>query len=101
MSDEQKHTPGPWKVSRRFDIYQDLGIAVGGTYIGTTRGNTAMPDSIAAVDEANARLIATAPELLEACKAVSEFGIPDRDAGPLMVQLYEAIAKAEGKEAAI
>ena len=61
------HTPGPWKVSRRFDIHQDL-QSVGGTYIGTTRGNHELPEAVALVDEANARLIAAAPELLSACE---------------------------------
>ena len=64
------HTPGPWKVLRRFEIYQDLGPNVGGTYIGTTAGNRVLPESVARVDEENARLMAAAPELLDACRDV-------------------------------
>lgn len=59
------HTPGPWKVSRRFDVYQDIGYAAGGTYIGTTRGNKPLPASVQRVDEANAKLIAAAPDMKE------------------------------------
>lgn len=67
------HTPGPWKVPRRFDIYQDLGPNVGGTYIGTTAGNRVFPESVARVDEANARLMAASPELLAACWATIQY----------------------------
>ena len=59
------HTQGPWKVPKRFDIYQDLGPTVGGTYIGTTSGNRVLAESVAKVDEANARLMAKSPEMLE------------------------------------
>ena len=66
-----EHTPGPWKVSRRFDIYQDRQDGNGsGRYIGTTRGNGPLPWSIESVDEANAVLMAAAPDLLAACRVV-------------------------------
>lgn len=71
--DDVVHTPGPWKVPRRFDIYQDLGPNVGGTYIGTTAGNRVLPESVARVDEANARLMAAAPEMLDALREANEF----------------------------
>jgi hypothetical protein len=59
------HTPGPWKVSRRFDIYEDTQKSgVGGTYIGTTRGNGPLPESVNIQCEANAKLIAASPEML-------------------------------------
>jgi|GEM_PF-3853950 len=65
------HTPGPWKVSRRFDIYQDnQETGFRGTYIGTTRGNGPLPDTIEKADEQNACLIAAAPDLLAACRVV-------------------------------
>lgn len=63
------HTPGPWKVSRRFDIYEDLGPTVGGTYVGTTRGNHELPESINLRCEADARLIAASPKMYAAIQA--------------------------------
>lgn len=58
------HTPGPWKVRARFDVVQDLGI-YGGYFVGSTRGNSSdLPSNVQAQDEANARLIAAAPDLL-------------------------------------
>lgn len=63
------HTPGPWIVKRRFDVYEDTQTpGVGGTYIGTTRGNNELPESVNRRCEADAKLIAAAPELLEAVK---------------------------------
>ncbi len=91
-----EHTEGPWKVSRRFDIYSDRGPLVGGTYIGTTRGNAELPKSVELTDEANANLIAAAPELLEAAKYVLASGTCSwLDKGSSL--LREAIKKAEGE----
>ncbi len=53
-----KHTPGPWKVSS--DHYH---ICKGATAVAAVFGTTGHD---AARSEANARLIAAAPELLEA-----------------------------------
>lgn len=69
--DRVVHTPGPWKVKSRFDIYEDtLQPGVGGTYIGTTRGNGELPESVKRRCEADAKLIAEAPGMLAALKAV-------------------------------
>lgn len=47
--------------------------------------------------EANARLIASAPELLEACKlAVNEYHL-DGNCANAIAELKQAISKAEGK----
>jgi len=78
MTKEQsaKITPGPWKVSRRFDIYQDTqDHGGGGRYIGTTRGNEPLPWSIESVDEANATLMAAAPDLLSLLIEVIDDGL--------------------------
>lgn len=45
---------------------------MGGTYIGTTRGNGSLPESVALVDEANARIMAAAPVMLAALKRQHE-----------------------------
>jgi hypothetical protein len=103
MSDTEtriKHTPGPWKRTpgRPFDIYQDKGPRQGGRYIGTTRGNSSdLPVSILAEDDANARLMATAPELLEACRAAVNRLIDLGSYGPVEKHLAEVILKAVGE----
>jgi hypothetical protein len=48
--------------------------------------------------EANARLIAAAPELLEACKAIADHYDEDEILSGDLNKLRAAIAKAEGKQ---
>lgn len=57
-----KHTPGPWKVEN--DHYITAGI----DYVADVGDATTRDKEIAA----NARLIAAAPDLLEACKEAIE-----------------------------
>ena len=51
---------------------------------------------------ANARLIAAAPELLEALKAIYEIDVPDAEWSPTLEKCFgvalEAIAKVEGEK---
>lgn len=91
MSD---HTEGPWKVSRRFDIYSDRGPLVGGTYIGTTRGNGELPKSVELTDEANARLIAAAPDLFIACEMLKQWFDYGGDAPEMLDDCVNAAAEA-------
>jgi hypothetical protein len=88
-----KATPGPWRV----DIDDQDGCI--GYYLENTQGAEG-PDEA----EANARLIAAAPELLEACEAcMEEFndrydGAPDggyRWMGELMYRLTMALERAK------
>jgi len=68
------HTPGPWKVSRRFDVYQDTQTpGVGGTFVASTKGISELPESVNEVCEADAKLIAAAPELLKALQDILIF----------------------------
>jgi hypothetical protein len=89
-----KHTPGPWRVVIRANqrgirsLTIDTGHLTGGTYC-KMGASELQPE-----DEANARLIAAAPDLLEACKAVM--------AGDAFDERYRdlcaaAIRKAEGR----
>jgi hypothetical protein len=94
-----KHTPAPWKIEKR-----SL------TAINTENKHIAMvnysyrgleSDVIGEEHEANARLIASAPELLEAlnhCAEAMESIDYDEDSriGRAIKQAYEAIAKAGG-----
>lgn len=86
-----KHTPGPWHVSS--NTAQDLVCAGDEVVADCTTGD--LPD----ISIANARLIAAAPELLEACKSLLpegwDDGVMDHMPGVKIARL--AIAKAEGR----
>lgn len=91
-----KHTPGPWKPAcgARGSTCRHPAILHDGGQV----GNATWQGSEAATD-ANARLIAAAPDLLEALKAcdeamsyMSEYDIPLTLPG----QVKDAIAKAIG-----
>lgn len=118
---EQKHTPGPWELAPYSDGdevinvvagYKDLGGGQSQAHwiaeceAGVDFGDDA--EAILATNEANARLIAAAPDLLAALKEAlselaTEYPIASRLAGnwPEMVPVFErinaAIAKAEGR----
>ena len=100
-----KHTPGPWEM-RELKGYQSSDPVF------LIEGNTtlhlmvvAFPDGhVVGENEANARLIAAAPDLLEACKALPDFDLESPDAADFvdhsssfaraMILAREAIAKA-------
>lgn len=92
------HTPGPWEIVpfAKTNVRQvggDRGVASCGGYATTMRGD------VAAENEANARLIAAAPDLLAACKLA--LFQTDEPYAPHNVDnarklLEAAVAKAEG-----
>lgn len=91
-----QHTPGPWIARGQRGNRWDVFVVTGTSY----RGVASMwfePEA-----EANAHLIAAAPEMLEACiKALAAMEDPrraerDGDCYPIPSILREAIAKAEG-----
>ena len=115
---EQKHTPGPWALAPYSDCdevinvvagYKDLGGGQSQAHwiaeceAGVDFGDDA--EAIIATNEANARLIAAAPDLLAACKdafgtLMHEPQITDRALWPLpqtLNMLQAAIDKAEGR----
>ena len=80
-----KHTPGPWRVGGRGEYLNQLNIE---PCIGVAYGHDV--ELIA-----NARLIAAAPDLLEALEALIE---DQRDASlPVLAKARAAIAKAKGE----
>jgi hypothetical protein len=95
---KDKHTPGPWRVSKNDSIYakdEFIGIALSGKPWGRE-----LPQ------EANARLMAAAPELLEFVEGVAEGLNTGSNPGHLedAVEFLEEraqriIAKIEGDEA--
>jgi hypothetical protein len=82
VNTEQKHTPGPWRVDYAQGIMTQDGDAI--AYCCEDCSSTPSP---------NARLIAAAPDLLEALKAAVAYPIT----GNWYEQAEAAIAKAEGK----
>jgi hypothetical protein len=103
-----KHTPGPWELSeaeykegfgtyRRVEQVEQFGDVVASVCI-----RHAVNHTLDACGDANARLIAAAPELLEALAsltAVARRYLPDYDEHPEVQKADAAIAKATGGEA--
>lgn len=92
-----KHTPGPWHTGAEdiapCIVYGTNGFAICNAVI--HHGKHSESESIA-----NARLIAAAPELLEAChkaRALLAGSIPEEDQRIVEDSLRAAIAKATGQ----
>jgi hypothetical protein len=89
---EIKHTPGPWTLNRH-------GAIVGGEFHQYTNGagqsQLAMAVGGNGIDEsqrsANARLIAAAPELLEALVALRREAMHDAEFSDVSREQFEAI----------
>ena len=81
-----KHTPGPWNI-----LYFNNEIRIGNMVARTMDNND--------VCQANARLIAAAPDLYEACKSFLEDGAtPSIDGyNKLINTMKTIITKIEGK----
>ena len=101
-----KHTPGPWVAARRDEGIGDVQglkrISIGQPIPGSSVWFEKtvcwiIPDAFgAAPHEANANLIAAAPDLLEACKAMLDrFGIMSDDC---ILMANDAVSKAEGRK---
>jgi len=89
-----KHTPGPWSINR-YDTYdKDIVIREPGVRVD-------FDDVDQDEQEANARLIAAAPELLEALNAMMDgYDESYTQDQPPNKAARAAIAKATGKEPA-
>jgi len=100
---EQKHTPGPWHVGTQPDTFHTIFSESGRMRLekeGTCLYPVAKTIDFEGEDgEANARLIAAAPELLETCKMmlwlIESEQWEKRFDGETTI-LRTAIAKAEG-----
>lgn len=87
---QPKHTPGPWEAWTRTP-----GVFVPESGIEIVHPNHMSRSRSEAEQMANARLIASAPELLEALKDIVFFGTVQ---GMRLAKAQAAIAKAEGRE---
>ncbi len=81
-----EHTPGPWRVDRS-DWGQPQFINAGDTPLVALWGYVSEKTTV----EANARLIAAAPEMLEALKASNRTLIAERDV------IYDSITNSAGE----
>lgn len=100
-----KHTPGPWWLGRDPCHYDSLTSISGGS---DSNGGIRSVAEVGGHDvdeaEANARLIAAAPDLLAACEAAlvqvtrdnDERGVPTNEHRGTQWMLEAAIAKAKG-----
>lgn len=91
-----KHTPGPWQLAEKYNC-KDV-RAVDGPYVADCNASAAIDWR---TKEANARLIAAAPELLSIAEMVDDVSDridydPDSAFGQLVTAARAAIAKATG-----
>lgn len=109
---EHKHTAGPWYADQRGNIwrrdpselYENGGAVAGDKPVATAHGGWYGENAIGYPIEANARLIASAPELLEALVLAERF-MCGFEGDPMQVeiegslrQMRTAIAKATGEQ---
>lgn len=109
---DTKHTPGPWRTDHHEHNEPHQNIRIKGSYrtVCTVWIDDAPVPDYNAEQESNARLIAAAPELLEALKAAIDCGmVPVSSASEggaaahsiqvrVADQIRKAIAKAEGTD---
>lgn len=93
------HTPGPWTRTRGEQFRHDHSRGVrgpDGTYVAAALDfNRSDRDEEC---EANARLIAAAPDLLSALKNLLQVCEDERESDDMLQDSRAAIAKAEGRE---
>lgn len=87
-----KHTPGPWNI-KSFGSAEIIISAPTMPYVAVASPSL---HAQTGTGESNARLIAAAPELLEACKFALDHLDPSNGAEECREQVKKAIAKAEG-----
>ena len=91
----EKHTPGPWVVGTGWIFRAVTSNPHGGGHIGV-REDTHITFRETDIGRANARLIAAAPDLLEAAKQALAL-LDGKGIGITAHNLRAAIAKAEGR----
>lgn len=84
------HTPGPWKVAKPQRTYRD-----GNLMYGIVGPECVIDYEDWGFTEADARLIAAAPDLLEALKELADYVRTDLVDSDIARRVEAAIAKAE------
>lgn len=97
-----KHTPGPWQYRRSSTSSTDYYEIIPAGELGGWKDGRYLSVS-GAIDEHDARLIAAAPDLLEAAEAIvarwdSPLWKDQPHTGTFIDQLRAAIAKAKGEQ---
>jgi hypothetical protein len=94
---DTKHTPGPWHYQERSDAYTHIVRNAEGDRIIVYAPQSTLPSA-----EANARLAAAAPDLLELLQEIyfdlNQRAMPD-DGDAWYAKARAAIAKATGEQA--
>jgi hypothetical protein len=100
-----QRTPGPWRVLGSTTVIRDIGQAIGEVICEVEDTSSFVQDELRLA--ANARLIAAAPDLLEACRVLAEgwmqrnhpdspgVTITDEQMAEAAYDARSAIAKAE------
>lgn len=90
-------TPGPWHLNRA--IRGRLYVEAEGPVVICDMQLEACVAATRGITEADARLIAAAPELLDALEDAHAvlLDVPGREAKVVLAKVYAAIAKAEGQ----
>jgi hypothetical protein len=100
MSEATNHTPGPWVAERNSHYWHIRPVSGTPPFIGDVCASNP-EDADSGLQEANARLVAAAPELLEALKnlvSIPAFNVLLRvNGGHQLRKACEAIDKAEGR----
>lgn len=97
-----KHTPGPWEVD--FETYPIMVRSQSETWplvdeLGNEEGRAGVFIANTGDNKANARLIAAAPDLLEAlCKLAELYDAMGAPRGPCRIIADAAIDKATGEQ---
>lgn len=99
---EQKHTPGPWTWNGKDMPYADITDANGCVVAGVNECDCATDADARREERANARLIASAPDLLAALRttdaAMRAHPGGDCRSAEDIEAARRAIARAEGRE---
>lgn len=93
-----KHTPGPWTMHPRGEDGAEVRAITSVAWCGIASTHGASGSQVIRADEAqaNARLIAAAPDLLAACEAIIDAATPWAPDTPALMMVRAAIAKAKG-----
>ena len=94
-----QHTPGPWEAKDKTEKFGYFSIEGDGLILGRITYHASKREDFTLKEEAqaNARLIATAPKLLEACKMAEQYLRDTHFAPTLYDIIHAAIAESKVK----